>query len=309
MKSVITTLGLVAGVVAQSSCPLLPVTTVQVQPIYYSEVIPYYTVIDPFHNGKNITVTHAPSTVVTTDYLTTTILPGSTTQSGSTSGSSASSTSVSTASISSTITSALTSTTPTITSTPSFTNTTTTYSTVPISTVTDCALNTTSGTNQQQIAAAIDDWRSDVVFVNNFLETAGNLTDFNQIRHNAENVYAKAFDEPCQFQTLQNAVVSGGKGNDTQYLCAKNNLAGIFGSGVLEKLIDIIEDPTVLNARAADINFARCCRVLPDVNILFAKANGIFNGTEPQPKATDAPKPSTCDNVDCSTDPNASNCN
>ena len=56
-------------------CPAFPITTVQLQPIYYSEYIPYNTIIDPFRNGHPITITNAPTTIITGDYLTSTIYP------------------------------------------------------------------------------------------------------------------------------------------------------------------------------------------------------------------------------------------
>lgn len=94
-------------------CPAVPTTTVQIQPVFYSEYIPYNIVIDPFRNGHPITVSNAPTVVVTATQLTTTITPV-TTPTSSTTGSGVSST-TGTGSVSGTATSSGS----TITSTPS----------------------------------------------------------------------------------------------------------------------------------------------------------------------------------------------
>merc|ERR1712093_641508 len=45
-------------------CPAFQTVSVIVQPIFYSEFIPYNTVIDPFRNGQPLTVLNAPTPVV-----------------------------------------------------------------------------------------------------------------------------------------------------------------------------------------------------------------------------------------------------
>ena len=57
---------------AQSTCP---VTTVEVQLLFYSEVFQYTTIIDPFRNEGLLTVSLAPTTVVLTSTTLFTILP------------------------------------------------------------------------------------------------------------------------------------------------------------------------------------------------------------------------------------------
>lgn len=59
-----------------ATCPAIPTTTVEYQPVFYSEYLPYNTIIDPFRNGHPLQVTNAPTTVVTAGYLTRTIDPG-----------------------------------------------------------------------------------------------------------------------------------------------------------------------------------------------------------------------------------------
>jgi hypothetical protein len=272
---------LAAGAAAQSlgSCPLLPITTVEVQPVYYSEHIPYNTVIDPLRNGTQLTISYAPTDVVVTGYVTTTVLPGASTTSASS----------------------------TMTSASSATTATSTTSGYPLPT--GCIVNTTSGTTQQDIAAAIDQWRSDVVYVNGFLEK-GNVYNSSDARRDAAlAAYQIAVDEPCQFQTIQNAANAAGlNNNDTMYTCARDDLADVFGPGVLDNLAAIINDPDDFAAQAAEINLERCCSVLPDVRILFAKADGIFPGQQPQPQSTSVPVPFTCSDVQCSDNTGASTC-
>jgi hypothetical protein len=63
-------------------CPVARSDTVLVQPIFYSEFIPYNTVIDPFRNGKPVTVANAPTPIIVLSDFRTTILGGSVTLPG-----------------------------------------------------------------------------------------------------------------------------------------------------------------------------------------------------------------------------------
>lgn len=285
-----------AGAVAQisGSCPVIPTTTVEIQPVYYSEVFPYNTIIDPFRNGTLFTVQHAPTTVAISAYLTSTIYPGTTTSSA-----------------------AITSSTP-------FSNTTTAISSQSSSSATTdatstsspptpaptCIVDTTSGSNQSQIAAAINQWRQDVINVNSFLvnvEAEMYNTD-TQRRYAAQQALAIASDEPCQFQTIMNAAAAAGLNSDPAYTCARDDLASVFQTGVLDRLQAIIDDPGQIYFQEDYININRCCRVLSDVEVLFEKANSIYPNAEPQPDDTDAPVPPTCGRVDCSDNVNESMC-
>src|SRR5689334_17578300 len=68
----------IVNVGPDGTCPAIPTVTVQVQPVLYSEFFPYNTVIDPFRNGAPFIVTGAPTTVIISAFLTTTIYPPST---------------------------------------------------------------------------------------------------------------------------------------------------------------------------------------------------------------------------------------
>ncbi|KPI44289.1 uncharacterized protein AB675_8730 [Cyphellophora attinorum] len=61
------------GLARRDTIVILTVVTVIVQPVYYSELIPSNTVIDPFRNGHFVTVTNAPTNVIILSALYTTI--------------------------------------------------------------------------------------------------------------------------------------------------------------------------------------------------------------------------------------------
>ncbi|KAJ9606819.1 hypothetical protein H2200_008829 [Cladophialophora chaetospira] len=57
------------------TCSPSETATVEVQPVYFSGYILENTIIDPFHNGHALTITNAPTVVITTSYLTTLLPP------------------------------------------------------------------------------------------------------------------------------------------------------------------------------------------------------------------------------------------
>ncbi|KAK5062729.1 hypothetical protein LTR84_004803 [Exophiala bonariae] len=57
------------------TCPAAQTTTFEVRPLYFSDFIPTNTIIDPFRDGHQVTVTNAPTVVVILSYITTTITP------------------------------------------------------------------------------------------------------------------------------------------------------------------------------------------------------------------------------------------
>jgi hypothetical protein len=52
------------------SCSAVPTVIFELQPIFYSEFIPYFTTIDPFRDGARLTVSAAPTTIITCGTLT-----------------------------------------------------------------------------------------------------------------------------------------------------------------------------------------------------------------------------------------------
>ena len=284
-------------------------TQIRIQPVYYSESfnLPYPTVIDPFRNNASVTIQPGPTTVITSGQTTATasfvvdplefftiIIGESFPPSPATS--------------SLTTTAAVTTTTPSMIIPPS---------TVPITSTTTCTLNTVPTPAQADIAAAINQWQTDIQTVNAFLEAALDdfaYTTFNAIRLASEHAYAVAVDEPCQFQTLQNALdvwtipPNVNSSIYTTYQCAKNDLAGVFGPEVLGNLNNAINDPPGFDPYATRINVNRCCRVLPDVQILFQLASSINPGVPPVANNLVVPIPDTCSLVDCSQFPSRTPC-
>jgi hypothetical protein len=149
-----------------------------------------------------------------------------------------------------------------------------------------------SGPSSDQVAAAIDRWNSEVVMVNNFLNTPpmtgapyGNFTSF---------TLSVAQDEPNQLAIL--AEIPALSTNATNAIA---NLKQVFG-GVLTNLQDIINnqnDLDTINAHIKSINQIRCCNVLPDLDILWpaaAEAEGVSNLV-----ITVAPKENACATTKC----------
>lgn len=292
-------------------------TEKRVHHVYYSEEfhLSHSTVIDPFRTGAHVTVGPGPTTIVTSDQLTETVsylvdpieeitfsfsfeFPPVTT-------SDSSSTDIPTTTIT---------TTDIPIPTPPFTMTVP-ASTLPISFATTCTLSTVATPSQADIANAIDKWQTDIDTINNFLVTAIEFfgyTDFNAMRLAAEQGYSVAVDEPCQFQTLQNALnVNPNAPYYADYQCAMMDLGKVFGQQVLGNLNSTIYDPTSFDTFLTRINDFRCCNVLPDVQILFNLADAINPGASPQPTNTNGlvvPIPDTCSLVDCSNFPLRSTC-
>lgn len=57
------------------TCPAAETTTFEVHPVYFCDFIPINTIIDPFRDGHEITVTNAPTVLVILSYITTIITP------------------------------------------------------------------------------------------------------------------------------------------------------------------------------------------------------------------------------------------
>ena len=108
-----------------------------------------------------------------------------------------------------------------------------------------------------------------------------------------------AEDEPCQLQTLTNAV----KGTDfdtAAFDCAIADLGAVFGGFVLNNLGDIVTFNGALDTATkavSNINNIRCCNVLPDVDLLWLDASDQA-GLSGQVPIT-APRESACSNIAC----------
>jgi hypothetical protein len=162
-----------------------------------------------------------------------------------------------------------------------------------------CIRDTVATPSTADIQNSIEQWNTDVVAVNDFLNSALGL-DSQTLGTKASAALANAKDEPCQLQTLANDGSIDGFATDA-FTCAVGDLQVVFGDKVIDNLNIIISDPTdstAVHTAVQDINFFRCCNVLPDADILWtdaAEEAGLF-GQVP----TTAPRPDACSSVDCS---------
>lgn len=146
------------------------------------------------------------------------------------------------------------------------------------------------------VANAINQWNSDVVTVNSFLEQAQGL-DETTLLIQLETALTAAQDEPNQLNVLacNEGVVSGTPAQD-----AANDLFNGFGNNVLVPLGNIISSPADSDNVATQlqtINQFRCCNVLPDLDTLWeatAADEGLV-GSVP----ISAPRPNTCAAITC----------
>ena len=167
---------------------------------------------------------------------------------------------------------------------------------------TSCLLNTVSNPDSTDVINAINQWASDVSTVNNYLNIidAGGFASTDDLLAATQAIFVTASDEPCQFQTLKNNPDAQGANVVPKFACAISDLDGIFGTGVLDNLNAIIADPgntdTVTNA-VANINIARCCNVLPDVDTLFLDSATDFGVANQVPLSV--PRENACANIQC----------
>ena len=167
---------------------------------------------------------------------------------------------------------------------------------------TTCLLNTVSNPDSTDIENAINQWASDVSTVNNYLNIIeeGGLSDPNDLLAATQAIFITASDEPCQFQTLKNNPDAQGANVVPKFACAISDLDGIFGTGVLDQLNDIIADPSntdTVTTAVANINIARCCNVLPDVDTLFLDSAVDFGIADQVPLSV--PREDACANIQC----------
>jgi len=149
---------------------------------------------------------------------------------------------------------------------------------------------------QTGVANAINQWNSDVVTVNNFLDVAASL-DSTSLLTQIEGVLNAAQDEPTQLQIL--ACESDVSAVSAAQAAADDLFAG-FGNNVLTPLGNIVAnvgDSDVVQSNLATINQFRCCHVLPDLDALWsftAEDEGVANMAP-----ISAPRPGTCAAISC----------
>ncbi|KAK4977889.1 hypothetical protein LTR42_002264 [Elasticomyces elasticus] len=158
-----------------------------------------------------------------------------------------------------------------------------------------CLLNSVeNGATDEQIAASVNQWSSDVQNVNSFLNSAAGLP-VPALVGAANAAFLSAQDEPCQLDTLSNFDA------DTPATdCATKDLKAIFGVHVLTNLKNIIANPhdaQAVSAAVADINLFRCCSVLPDADILWTGASNKV--TSVAILTTLAARPLACASITC----------
>lgn len=283
------------------------------EPLYYSEYfdLPTTTIIDPFRNNHSVTIAPGPTTVVTSTIsmhhegnvaIPTVFIINSAGETVIESNPQPGETVIQVVySDISTTQSATTATTSPPFSIISFSESIMTIppTTSPISYATTCTISAVATPVQTDIVNAINQWQQDIGVVNRFLVQAIDnqiFSEFNDMRGAAEIGYGVAIDEPCQFQTLQNALNNLPVDSTayTRYQCANNDLASVFGPQVLGNLLDLITSPPDFPFDISGINIYRCCNVLPDVQILFDLADELYADASSQPASLTVPIPDTC---------------
>ncbi len=124
----------------------------------------------------------------------------------------------------------------------------------------------------QDAQASITQWTQDVNTVNSFLNTvSGIIGDSATLGSAAQTALNSATDEPCQLMTLSSAPDLM---DVPAFTCAVQDLMEVFDTHVLMPLTKILVNPsetTTAQAAVDEINFFRCCNVLPDVSELSPK--------------------------------------
>lgn len=124
-----------------------------------------------------------------------------------------------------------------------------------------------------QVLNAIKAWRSDVVAVNGFLNNAPKQTG-DVLKKNAQSTLNTANDEPNELEILAKV-----PGLDPVAMTAITTLKSIFGNvpGGLKNIIASPNDHSKVATQLQVINGARCCSVLPSLDILWKSAAKAAN--------------------------------
>ena len=148
-------------------------------------------------------------------------------------------------------------------------------------------------TSQDQAQTAIDNWRTDVMNVNTFVDEAASLTP-PDLQSAAQTALSFANDEPVELGVLSNITEL-----PDNALNAIQLLMEVFGNvpSSIQNIINDPSDPSDVNTQLQQINGVRCCDVLPALDILWQAAaddEGISNLVN-----TTVPRPNACSQVNC----------
>lgn len=147
----------------------------------------------------------------------------------------------------------------------------------------------TGDPSTQAVEDAINTWNVDVDGVNDFLNNAPSLTG-EALQQAAQIALELASNEPTQLGVLASITDFS---NDQQYEGAVLNLQEIFGNvpSSLQNIVNNPNDAQSVATQLQQINGARCCNVLPDLDILWQDAaddygiSNIVNTAVPRPNA------------------------
>jgi hypothetical protein len=171
-----------------------------------------------------------------------------------------------------------------------------------------------------KVQTSIEAWNTDVIAVNNFLNTVSEkLDDLPALATYADSVSQNAQDEPTQLGVLTSFVNSGFP--TEAFKCATGDLAVgetvgsttfNFKALVIDVFADIVTDANAGNrdgvTNSVDVvNSYRCCNVLPDLDIIWRDAAQSAGFTEVDVPFT-PPRPDACGAIDCSTVDQHSTC-
>ena len=146
---------------------------------------------------------------------------------------------------------------------------------------------------QDQVQTAIDTWHTDVVNVNSFLDSATSLSP-TDLQSAAQTTLGFANDEPVELGVLDS--ITGLPDNAVSAVQALQETFGNVPSG-LQGIINDPSNPSDVSTQLEQINNARCCNVLPALDILWQAAadeEGINNLVD-----TSVPRPNACSQVNC----------
>lgn len=149
-----------------------------------------------------------------------------------------------------------------------------------------CILDTVDNNpSDADLQAAIKQWTNDVLTVNDFLNNAASFIDQpDQLLKEATTALFQANDEPCQLKTLA-ANIDFKDLTSGPVLCAINDLKRVFDDQVLRNLQIIVDNPSdvdAINTAVEKVNLARCCDVLPSLDLLWTgtETDGGFFGLD-----------------------------
>jgi hypothetical protein len=143
----------------------------------------------------------------------------------------------------------------------------------------------------QGVIDAINAWRSDVVFVNNFLNTQTHLRG-SDLANAAQATFNKAIDEPTQLDILSKVCANGAED-------AINLLKEVFGNvpNSLQTIIDNPNDDATIHTAVNTINNVRCLNVLPSLDKLWSQTASDEGVNLPSLVNVDVPRPAACANI------------